>query len=120
MTTKRTIDFPDGKGGYKPVEAEEVPGQQQDEDKASRAFDRAVKDSTWIRVSRAAEAFNKMHRAYQAEEQLTVEEFTAAVYLEILNMRTFFPENLGGSAYHDKICKLTWEYFERKRKEMEE
>jgi len=120
MATKELIDFPDGKGGYKKVEAERVPGQTQNEEKAARAFDKAVKESTWIRVSRAAEAFNKMHRAYQAEEQLTIEEFTAAVYLEILNMRAFFPERYGGADHHDMICKKTWEYFEKKRRELEE
>jgi len=114
---KELIDFPDGKGGMMRVEAERHPGKTHNEEKAAKIFDKAVTESTWIRVAKAAESFNKFHRAYATENGLTEEEFAAAVYLENLNMRTYFPANLGGAQYYDKICKLTWEEFERKRKE---
>ena len=114
---KQIIDFPDGKGGMRKVEAEPFAGQKHDEERAAKAFDKAISESAWIRVGRAAEAFNKFHRAYATEEGLTKEEFMAAVYLENLNMREFTPKEDGGSEYYDHICKLTWEEFERKKQE---
>jgi hypothetical protein len=63
------------------------------------------------RIGEAAQKFNEYHTAYGIDHRLETEEIAAAVYLELLNIREYYPERLGGTAAFDKICADTVAWF---------
>jgi hypothetical protein len=108
MTTKM-IKVPDGKGGWKEVEAEEVPGSKQNPEKAAHAMAKAQEEDFFKRVGACTQSINEFVRLYAQDHGLTPEEIAASVYLENCNNRHFFPE---GFAKFDKICQDVWVWFQ--------
>jgi len=68
-------------------------------------------EAAWLRIGKAAHAFNEFHKAYATDHGLTHEELIAATYLENLNMKFFYPEELGGPERYDEQCKKVFEWF---------
>jgi hypothetical protein len=95
---------------------EKLPGKSVDLAKSKKIFTETQETSWWERVGKTAEAFNRMHLAYANDYQLDPEEIAAAVYLENLNMREFYPTNLGGLKSYDELCVATWKWFEEQKK----
>lgn len=91
------------------------PGQTVDLKKSQEIMADAQEKAAWERIGRAAEAFNKMHQAYATDYALTPEELSCAVYLENVNMREFFPEDLGGTKGYDALCKAVWNWFSEQK-----
>lgn len=119
MTDKpKTLQVPDGRGGMRDVTIEkEWRSKGADKERADKARKEAEEKAFWQSVGRAAEAYNKFHKIYATDHNLTPEEEAAAVYLELLNIREFFPQELGGSKRYDEICKGVWEWFEKNKNE---
>lgn len=110
---KKEIQVPDGAGGFKTVMADTHPGKTFDgQDK--RFFEKQ-EELAWERIGRAAEAFNAFHKAYGTDHGLSQEELIAAAYLENLNLREFYPTDLGGASAYDEHCKKVWAWFERNK-----
>lgn len=97
-------NMPDGRGGTRAIASKKDDPQT-----------RVTETSFWQRVGAAAEAYNKFHRIYATDHQLTSEEEAAAVYLEVLNIRTFYPKEIGGPERYDALCKMVWEWFEKNK-----
>lgn len=112
MQQKETVSVPDGKGGFKQVEADRFDGQTADTSKQSEALQQEASQASEERVGAAAEAFNAMHKAYATDFNLTEEEVVKAMYLELLNWKEYYPPKLGGSQRFDELCKESWEWFE--------
>lgn len=108
MTTKM-VRVPDGSGGWTEQEMTEVPGSKLNMEKANKAFTEEQKKSFFIRVGKCAEDLNKFLQLYAKDYDLTGEEVAAAVYLENLNNRQFFP---GGVPAYDALCKGVWDWFQ--------
>lgn len=98
------------------MSSEKLPGKSVDIEKSKKIFTATQEASWWERVGKAAEAFNRMHLAYANDYKLEPEEIAAAVYLENLNMREFYPTSLGGLPSYDALCKATWEWFGQQKK----
>jgi len=111
-----TIKIPDGRGGMRdaPVEHEH-PGGTGDKTKAEIARAKVEETSFWKRVGQATEAYNRFHKIYATDHELTPEEEAGAIYLEVLNIREFFPAELGGTKRYDELCKIVYEWFERNK-----
>lgn len=92
-----------------------TPGQSVDMSRSKKVFVEAQETAWWERVGKAAESFNAMHQAYALDYHLTPEEIAAAVYLENLNMREFYPADLGGLKGYDELCKAVWAWFEKQK-----
>lgn len=112
--TKETIEVPTGVGSV-PVSMERHPGQSVDIDRSNKILAEAAERTSWERIGKTAEAFNAMHQAYATDFGLTAEELSAAVYLENINMREFYPTDLGGPNGYDELCKATWEWFKQQK-----
>lgn len=112
--TKETVNVPTGVGPV-PVTMEKHPGQSVNMERSNKILAEAAEKTSWERIGKAAEAFNAMHQAYATDFGLTAEELSAAVYLENLNMREFYPNELGGRKGYDDLCKATWEWFENQK-----
>lgn len=113
MTTER-VDVPTGVGSV-PVEMERHDGQSVDIERSNKILAEAKEKAAWERIGKAAESFNAMHQAYATDYGLTEEELSAAVYLENVNMREFYPERLGGPKGYDDLCKATWDWFQKQK-----
>jgi hypothetical protein len=109
LMPKKLIDVPDGKGGWKKIEAEEVPGSKQDSEKAAHAMAKAQEEDFFKRVGTCTQAVNDFIKLYANDHGLTQEEVIAAIYLENCNNRHFFPD---GAAKFDKICQDVWAWFQ--------
>jgi hypothetical protein len=115
MTKENVIvNVPTGVGDV-PVTMQKHDGQSVDIERSKRILAEAQEKTSWERIGQAAEAFNAMHQAYAADYGLTPEELSAAVYLENINMREFFPIELGGPTGYDNLCKATWAWFETQK-----
>jgi hypothetical protein len=112
----KTIKVPDGRGGMReaPVEHEHRGGTA-DQTKAEAARAKVEEASFWKRVGHATEAYNSFHKIYATDHELTPEEEAAAVYLDLLNIREFFPKELGGTERYDELCKVVWTWFEQNK-----
>jgi hypothetical protein len=108
--TKELIEVPIGAGKTAKVSATRHEGKKFNgvETKVQAEGEKAY----WERVGKAAEAFNAFHKAYGTDFNLEPEEIVSAMYLEILNWKEFYPENLGGPKHFDEICKEVWAWFE--------
>jgi hypothetical protein len=91
-------------------------GKSVDMAKSQKVFLDAQETAWWERVGKATEAFNAMHQSYATDYHLAPEEVAAAVYLENLNMREFYPAELGGIKGYDDMCKAVWTWFEQQKK----
>lgn len=112
---KEKVQIPDGGGGYSEVEADRVDGQQADANRQNEQLQKEAQKAHWTRVGKGAEAFNKFHKAYATDFSLTEEELIKVMYLEILNWKEFYPEDLGGSQRFDELCKEAWAWFEENK-----
>jgi len=111
MTDKKElIEVPAGAGKTAKILATRHEGKKFDgvKEKAQEEGEKAY----WERVGKAAEAFNSFHKAYGTDFGLEAEEIVAAMYLELLNWREFFPTELGGTKCFDDKCKEVWSWFE--------
>lgn len=99
-----------------PDDMKRVDGQSVDMDKSKKVFQEAQENAWWERVGKATEAFNAMHLSYAKDFHITPEEVAAAVYLENLNMREFYPAEMGGKEGYDELCKAVWSWFEQQKK----
>lgn len=110
MTEKVLVS--DGHGGYKQIDAVKVSnGSQANAEKQTKVLMEAAVKASHERIGLAAEAFNKMHKAYATDYALEVDELIKAMYLEILNWKEFFPKDLGGPAQFDVYCKEIYDWF---------
>jgi hypothetical protein len=112
---KVTVEFPTATGTI-PVQMTKHQGQTVNLERSNKAMAEAREKASWERIGTTTESFNSMHQAYASDYGLTPEELAAAVYLENLNMREFFPEDLGGKQGYDTLCKAVWEWFEEQKK----
>jgi len=108
---KEKIQLPDGKGGYVTTEAERFSGGSADRDKQNEKLRAESLKAHEERVGKAAEAFNGYHKLYASDHALSGEEVVKAVYLELLNLREFYPENMGGPLRVDDLCEETYTWF---------
>lgn len=111
MTTKETR-VPDGKGGWKTIQATPFAGQTQDPKKSEEAMQKAQEDDFFVRVGTFTEHLNKVIKIYGQEYNLTAAEVAAAVFLENCNIRENYPD---GQPEHDKICEAVAAWFERNK-----
>ena len=106
------IDIPNGKGGWKQVEATEfkattIPNKKTQTNILST---QATKDRM-DRITQATEAFINILTAYGVEQDLSTDELGAAMYLAVLNYRNFYPDDKGGITAFDNICNDIATYF---------
>ena len=111
MPTEK-VQMPDGNGGYKEVDAERLDGQKADTDKQQQALEEKSTEAMWNRVAAATDNFNRYHKAYATDHNLTEEELGMAIYLEVLNWKEFYPRELGGPERYDELCKAVWDWFQ--------
>jgi len=104
----------DGSGEMKEVVPDHVHEGKTFEGQEER-FTKHRENEAWERIGKAAQDFNKYHQAYATDHNLSPEELVAATYLENLNMRYFYPEDLGGPDHYDTLCKSVWEWFEENK-----
>lgn len=115
MTTEK-IQMPDGSGNWKEVEAKKISdGASADVDKQQKALNEEKQKAHEERVGKAAEKFNEYHKAYATDYALTEEELVKAVYLELLNLKEFYPKDLGGPKRVDELCEEVWAWFEENK-----
>ena len=110
------VKMPDGKGGYVEVAAERLNGSTADAGKQQVAFDEEALKAHEERIGKAAEVFNGFHKAYATDNALTEEELVKGVYLELLNLKEFYPTELGGEERFDELCKQTHQWFQEQLK----
>lgn len=108
---EETVKMPDGKGGYVEVQAERLEGSEADVGKQEAAFNAEALKAHEERVGKAAESFNAFHKAYATDHALTEEELVKAVYLELLNLKEFYPAEIGGEERFDELCTQTHRWF---------
>ena len=99
-----------------PPNMQRTEGKSVDMAKSQKVFLDAQETAWWERVGKATEAYNAMHQSYATDYHLAPEEVAAAVYLENLNMREFYPAELGGMKGYDDLCKAVWTWFEQQKK----
>ena len=104
------IEVPDGEGSMKEVEADSVHEGKTFEGQEERLMEHS-EEAAWTRIGKAAHAFNEFHKAYATDHGLTHEELVAAIYLENLNMKFFYPEEQGGPERYDEQCKKVYVWF---------
>lgn len=109
---EETVQMPDGNGGYVEVKAERLDGSKADESKQQAAFNKENLKAHEERIGNAAESFNSFHKAYATDHNLTEEELVKAVYLELLNLKEFYPEELGGETRFDELCTQSHRWFQ--------
>lgn len=105
------VQMPDGKGGYIAISAERIEGSKADVSKQQVVFDAEALKAHEARVGNAAEAFNGFHKAYATDHTLTEEELVKGIYLELLNLKEFYPKELGGEERFDELCSQTHRWF---------
>jgi len=116
MADKEKISMPDGRGGYIQMEADKFSdGATANIDKQQQKLDEEKKKAHEDRVGKAAEKFNKFHKAYAMDHGITGEEIVKAAYLELLNLKEFYPSELGGPARVDELCGEVYTWFEKNK-----
>ncbi len=114
--TKEMVQMPDGEGGFKDVEADRFSdGATADNKKQQEKLDAERLQAHEERIGKAAEEFNRFHKAYATDYALTEEELVKTVYLELLNLKEFYPEELGGSKRVDELCREAFKWFEENK-----
>jgi hypothetical protein len=115
MTTEK-VQMPDGKGGFEEVEADKfsdgaAANVNKQQDKLNEEKQKAHEE----RVGSAAEAFNRYHKAYATDYGISEEELVKAVYLELLNLKEFYPADLGGEKRFDEMTEEVFAWFEQNK-----
>ena len=92
------------------VPAKRVPGSSADKEKQQKILAEASAKAKTERIGKAAEYFNAMHKAYARDYALSEDEVVAAMFLENLNCREYYPEEHGGTEEFDRITTdvLAW------------
>lgn len=90
-------------------------GATADKDRQEKEFKTKQAEARTERIGHAAEIFNKYHVAYASEHNLEPDELVAAVFLENLNCREFYPSRLGGPAGYDQICQQVSDWFQKNK-----
>lgn len=111
---RKPIQVPAGNGTMKDVVPDAIHEGQTFEGQEARLIELS-EDAAWERIGKAAHAFNAFHKAYGRDHGLTHEELVAATYLENLNMKFFYPEELGGPERYDEQCKKVYEWFQENK-----
>jgi len=110
MNTPRKVKLPDGKGGWKETETTaDTVTVKTDTKKSQDKLQAAQEKDFFARVGACTAALNRFLEIYRNDHELNDAEAVAAVYLENINNRTFFP---AGTAQYDKICKDVWDWFQ--------
>jgi hypothetical protein len=105
--------IPDGKGGWKLVDVtgEKKKVSASPEKIQERLLDAQEKDF-FMRVGACTDSLNKYLGLYAKEHNLSPEEIIAAVYLENINNREFFPD---GIEKFNRICEDVWNWFQKNK-----
>lgn len=113
MNAPRQKRIPDGEGGWKLVEAvgDDVKVDISQE-KVQDRLQKAQEGDFFLRVGECTQSLNKFLEIYANDHDLSPEEVMAAVYLENLNNREFYP---GGTEKYDTICKDIWAWFQENK-----
>jgi len=110
------VTMPDGQGGFKEVDAKKISdGARADDQKQGEKLQEESVKAQEERVGAAAEAFNKFHLAYATDHNLSEEDVVKAAYLELLNLKEYYPQELGGSTRVEELCKEMWAWFEKNK-----
>ena len=110
MNEKRKIRVPDGKGGWKLEDAVgETTKVKLSDEKAQDRLQHAQEEDFFARVGACTEALNTFLKIYTNDHNLSHEEVMAAIYLENLNNREYYPE---GAEKYDNICKDVHAWFQ--------
>ncbi len=116
MAEKEKIKMPDGRGGFIQMEADKFSdGATADIDRQQKKLNEEKLKAHEERVGKAAEKFNSFHKAYATDYGITGEEIVKAVYLELLNLKEFYPADLGGPPRVDELCGEVFEWFEENK-----
>ena len=111
MTETDKVKIPDGKGGWREVDAVKYPGSKQDLGKAEKALaERKAKDY-FERIGHMSEALNRFINNWGRESGYEPEEIAGAVFLESCNIRTHYPD--GGPDAYDDICRVVAEWYKQ-------
>jgi len=113
-TSKVSMPTGDGKGTMQDVTPTAVHQGKTFEGQEERLMEHS-EEAAWMRIGKAAHAFNNFHKAYATDHGLTQDELIAAAYLENLNLREWYPPELGGAQHYDEQCKKVWEWFEENK-----
>jgi len=115
MSEQLTIKWP---GTDTPITATKVEGSSVNKSKQEEAMSEAVDNAFWERISDAAKSFNKFHSSYARDFGLTELELVSATFLENLNLREFFPKEVGSSEAYDEITSKVYSWFQEQLKNM--
>jgi hypothetical protein len=110
MTTTRKTQIPDGKGGWKEIEGELLPGATADAKKQADALQQQF-------ISESAEITEKLvmfDRALLKERGLTKEHRAFAAALYCINLRETFPGSDGkpDPVAFDAMAKMAADYYD--------
>jgi hypothetical protein len=94
------------------VAAQRVAGSSADVEKQQQILAEEAAKGKEERIAKAAEYFNAMHKAYARDHMLSEDEVVAAMFLENLNCREFYPEELGGTEEYDRVTGEILAWFE--------
>lgn len=108
----KMVDIPDGKGGWKQTQATEFTAASKPNVKTQTNIltEQATKDRM-DRITKATDACFNILSAYGTEQDLSIDELGAAMYLVVLNYRHFYPGDKGGIEAFDSICADIATYF---------
>ena len=87
-------------------------GSVNDEKRQAELLAKKAAEDRQTRIAEAAESFNKYHKLYSQDHHLSPDETAAALFLENLNFREFWPESLGGIEEYDRITREVYDWFE--------
>jgi hypothetical protein len=110
MNEKRKVRIPDGKGGWTYAETtEEAKKVEYPKEKAQENLQKEQEKDFFSRVGACTDALNNFLKFYVNDNGLSAEEIMAAIYLENLNNREFYP---GGTEKYDNVCKDVYNWFQ--------
>jgi hypothetical protein len=105
------VQVPDGKGGYKEIEADVIKGGRANPDKQAKALEQSWYDD----ACKLTDDVLKFAQLRAREMNLTKEQFAFAGNLMLINMRETYPgkdpKTVDTSSFDD-IGKLAWEYWD--------
>lgn len=114
--TKEMIEIPDGEGGMAKVEANKFSdGATANVDKQQAVLAAEATKAREERIGACAEAHNRYVKGYASDHNMDLEEVAAAMHLDMLNWREFWPKDAGGIEGYDAICDETYTWFEENK-----
>lgn len=106
-----TVQVPDGKGGFKEIEAESFKGGKVKADKQAKAIEQSWYDD----ACKLTDDVLKFAQLRARELNLTKEQFAFAGNLVLINMRETYPgknpKTIDPESF-DELGKLAWEYWD--------